>query len=267
MRYYFPPNATAVIFHFHGSGGSANGLFQNPEQFIFAREAVAEGYAIVSLSSFDRINGQWNPSNQINTNPDMQNVQTAINTFISRGLMTASTPVFASGISNGGAFAPRVSLALNFRGTAIFIASGTVNVMSTTTVPTIWCLMQNDQTIGASGIQQARDNFANLVSRNIRAEFNLNPPSPVYPERFWRIAGLTQTDSQAIHNALKANGILDQRDFQRESPYTSGWQNFIPAQYSAFNAQILTQLELCWTEHKFFSDYNRRVLNFFNSLL
>lgn len=266
MRYYFPPNATAVIFHFHGSGGSANGLFQSFEQTIFAREAVAEGYAVVALSSVDRVNRQWNPSNQLNSNPDMQNVQTAINTFIQRGLMTASTPVFASGVSNGGGFAPRVSAALNFRGTAIYIASGTVNVMSATTVPTIWCLMQNDQTIGASGIQQARDNYANLLSRSIRAEFNVNPPSPVYAERFWRIPGLTESDSQTIYNSLKANGILDERDYQRQSPFTSGWQNYVPAQYNSYLDDILTQLEVCYTEHEFFSDYNRRVLRFFNSL-
>lgn len=138
---YFPVLPRGVIFHFHGAGGSAVGLFNNSEQRIFANEAVANGYAVVSLSNVDRVNRQWNPNPFIESNPDMQNVQAAVNSFVARGLMTAATPVFATGISNGGAFAPRVSRTLNFRGTAIFIASGTINVMTQTTVPTIWQIM------------------------------------------------------------------------------------------------------------------------------
>ncbi len=137
IGYYFPASPVGVVFHFHGTGGSATGLFSNSEQRVFANEAVAEGYAVVSLSSVDRVNRQWNPNPQIENNPDMQNVQAAINSFVSRGLMTTSTPVFATGISNGGAFAPRVSRALNFRGTTVFIAAVTITVLSQTTVPTI----------------------------------------------------------------------------------------------------------------------------------
>lgn len=265
MRYYFPPNPVGVIFHFHGSGGSANGLFQSTEQRVFAADAVADGYAVVTLSSEDRVNRQWNPALPPN-NPDIVNVQTAINTLTQRGLITAGMPIYATGISNGGAFAPRVSLALNFRGTAIYIASGTANIMTQTTVPTIWCLNQNDTGIGQSGIQQSLSNYDNLIGRGIRAQHNILMPSPVYPERFWRVPGLTASDSVTIYNSLKANGILDRLDYQIQSPFTSGWQNFVPPQYNSYLGEILAQLEICWTEHEFQSDHNRRVLNFFTSL-
>jgi len=264
MGYYFTAAPVGVIFHFHGTGGSANGLFNNSEARIFANEAVAENYAVVSLSSVDRVNRQWNPNPQLPNNPDMQNVQAAINLFIARGWITASTPIFANGISNGGAFAPRVSLALGFRATSIFIAAGTVNILSQTTVPTIWNLMQNDGTIGADGIAQAAANYQNLLNRNIPAQYNLLAPSPVYPERFWRISGLTATDSQTIYNSLKQNGFLDSRGFLIQNPTVSNWSSVIPLQYNSYLNDIGDQLKICYTEHEFYSDYDRRVLNFFN---
>ncbi len=264
IGYYFPSAPKGVIFHFHGTGGSATGLFTDSEQRIFANEAVAENYAVVSLSSVDRVNRQWNPNPQLENNPDMQNVRATINLFISRGQITNAVPIFANGISNGGAFAPRVSLALNFRATSIFVASGTVNLLTQTTVPTIWNLMQNDTTIGADGIQQAFSNFQNLLGRSIPAQYNLLVPSPVYPERFWRITNLTATDSRTIYNALKQNGFLDGRDFLIQNPKTSNWRTIIPAQYNSFFNDIGNQLEICYTEHNFYSDFDRRTLNFFN---
>ena len=97
MGYHFPPSPVGVIFHFHGQGGAANLLFNNLERRTFANEAVAEGYAVVALDSADRTNRDWSTSNDLATSPDIQNVQAAINLFISRGTITASTPLFAHG--------------------------------------------------------------------------------------------------------------------------------------------------------------------------
>jgi hypothetical protein len=265
MGYYFPPSLVGVIFHFHGQGGTASLLFNSSERRIFANEAVAEGYAVVALDSVDRVNRDWNTSNDIATNPDIQNVQAAINLFISRGLMTSSTPVFAHGFSKGGGFSPRVSRALNFRATSINLLAGTPDIINITTVPTIWCIGQNDGTIMAGGVRQAYQNYLNLLSRNVPAQYHLALPSPVYPERFWRIPGLTANDSRSIYNALKSNGFLDERDNLIQDPDTSGWQSVIPSQYNSYSSSISDQLRICYTEHTFFSDYDRRVLDFFNA--
>lgn len=92
-------------------------------------------------------------------------------------------------------------------------------------------------------------------------------PSPVYPERFWRINGLTAQDSRAIYDALKQNAFLDERDYLIENPKTSNWQNVLPAQYNSYSSEIANQLVICYTEHNFYSDYDRRVLDFFNARL
>lgn len=265
MGYHFPPNAHSVIFHFHGQGGSANLLFNNLERRIFAGDAVAEGYAVVALDSADRVNRDWSTSNDAAISPDIQNVQAAINLFVSRGLMTNATPVFAHGFSKGAGFSPRVARALNFRATSMTALAGTPDIINITIIPTIWCIPQNDGTIMAGGVQQSRVNYQNLLSRGVPAQHHLHVPSPVYAERFWRISGLTAADSQAIYGALKQNGFLDSRDFLLQDPDASGWQQVIPAQYNSFSQSISEQLRICYTEHTFFSDYNRRVLDFFNT--
>ena len=265
MGSYFPPSHVGVIFHFHGQGGAANLLFNNLERRTFANEAVAEGYAVVALDSADRINRDWSTSNDLATNPDIQNVQAAINVFISRGLMTASTPVFAHGFSKGAGFAPRVSRALNFRATSMNLLAGTPDIINITTIPTIWCIAINDGTIMPGGVAQSRNNYQNLLNRGVPAQYYLAVPSPVYPERFWRISGLTATDSQAIHAALRQGGYIDGRSFLVADPDASGWESAIPVQYNSFVNSIRDQLRICYTEHTFFSDYDRRVLEFFNT--
>jgi hypothetical protein len=265
IGYFFPAGHQGVIFHFHGQGGAANLLFNNLERRIFANEAVAEGYAVVAIDSADRTNRDWGTSNDIASNPDIQNVQAAINLFISRGSMNGSTPVFAHGFSKGAGFSPRVARALNFHATSMNLLAGTPDIINITTIPTIWCIALNDGTIMPGGVAQSKANYQNLVNRGVSAQYNLAVPSPVYPERFWRITGLTAVDSQAIHTALRQNGFIDARNFLVADPDTSGWQSAVPAQYSSFTNSISDQLRICYTEHTFFSDYDRRVLDFFNT--
>jgi hypothetical protein len=134
IGHFFPSSPAGVIFHFHGQGGAANLLFSNLERRIFANEAVAEGYAVVALDSADRINRDWSTSNDLATSSDIQNVQAAINLFISRGLITASTPLFAHGFSKGAGFSPRVARALNFRATSMNLLAGTPDIINITTI-------------------------------------------------------------------------------------------------------------------------------------
>src|SRR5688572_13493082 len=184
MGHHFPASHVGVIFHFHGQGGSANLLFNNLERRIFANEAVAEGYAVVAIDSADRVNRDWSTSNEIATNPDIQNVQAAINLFTSRGLITASTPLFAHGFSKGAGFSPRVARALNFRATSMNLLAGTPDIINITTIPIIWSMAINDGTIMAAGVQQSRNNHQNLLNRGIPTQYHLAVPTPVYPERF-----------------------------------------------------------------------------------
>lgn len=268
VLYYIPPNPVGVIFRLHGTGGNAQTTLSSVESRMFSNDAVAAGYGIIALSSVDRVNGEWSLSPPPN-NPDIINVQAVITNFRQRGLIAASVPLFAQGTSRGGIFSSLVVYFLNFQADAIYIAYGANLIMPQTAVPTIFCLAANDdqEMVGQAGNQNAYAQVMGLKARGISASYNLHQSSPVYPERFERIAALNVDDSHAIYNALKASNFLDSRDFLRENPRTSNWQSVIPTQYQQNVTAIQTVLGAAYANHNFYSDYNSRVLKFFADTL
>lgn len=261
--YHIPPQHIGIIFLFHGAGGS-NLIILRPEDRNFANEAVAAGYGVIALNSSDRTTATWSFAFPPN-NPDVTNVENLVTQFRQQGIIAQNAPLFSVGTSNGGFFTGIVSHFLNFRAAAIYIVFTADLINNVTVVPTIYCVAANDDApeVGQAGNQRAYNQFLNLQSRGIRASFNNHPPSPVYPERFWRIPNLTQTDSSVIYNAIKTNGFLDGRDYLIQNPGTSNWQSVIPAQYASRLTAIGDQLDVCYATHKFYSDYNSRVLRFF----
>ncbi|HNH81975.1 MAG TPA: hypothetical protein PL157_06335 [Acidobacteriota bacterium] len=257
---YFPQPHRGVITLYHGSGGSATSWTDGrgaPENLLFCRDAVAAGFAIVATESQNRVDKQWNSRGT--NNDDVENIQTILETFKARGEMRPDAPVFAVGMSNGGGFSPLVSALLGFRATAIFCAAGYDAVIEQTQVPTIWCLAENDQIVNNS---DAVTNFGVLSGRKVPAELYTNGASPVFPLRFARIEGMSEADSTEFYTRLKNNGFLDDQDFLESSPAASNWERLL-GEYTPFRNGIEDELNVCRASHKFFSDFNHKVLLFF----
>ncbi len=268
--FHFPSNISGLVFRFHGTGGSGSTFFTKSEDRIMAADLVAAGFAVASLDSANRVDRQWS-TDQTASNPDVINLQDLINRFISQGRITATTPIFVLGQSNGGAFAPRAAHLLklagnNIKGAAVFCSQG-IAFSGQTTVPTTWNIVQNDEILGASGTQGAFNSYQAVFGRGIAAQINLNIPSPVYPQRFARIPGVSLSDSQIIYDSLKNNALLDGNDYLLVNPQSSNWASVIPAAYNSFRNDINDQLNVCFTAHEFFSDHNNRVIAFFNAQL
>lgn len=263
--YYFPSNHVAVIFRFHGTNGNQGTLWNSAEDRDFANQAVAAGYALVSGKN---VNGShWDAITPPVTNLDYANVNTVITTLQQQGLMRLDDKVFALGFSNGGTFASYVAHHKSWRAAALYCSAGLDSWMFSTTVPHSWNIMINDTRLEPGAIPATYAHLADLSSRGITAQHRMFYPTPVFPNRFWRIQGLTSADSQLIYSALKNNGFLDVRDFLIQNPSSSNWQAVIPVQYAAYSNQIENQLQVCYAEHNFFADANYRVLQFFNSRL
>lgn len=267
VGYFFPPNLRGVVFRFHGTGGRGSTYFNTVQGRTSANDLVAAGFAVVSPDSTDRVNRVWSFALPPN-NPDIDHIQAIIDLFISRGWMTANTPVFGLGMSNGGAFTTGVSYALDFTAAAIYCAPGSAFI-DQTTVPTIWNMQQNDDNdqVGQSGNATARANSQILAERGIATAFHLNVASPFYPQRLARLPGLSLADAQAIYNSFKQNGILDQNDYLVQNPSVSGWENYLPVAYSAYSAAIQGELGDCYAGHNFYSDNDGQVIGFFNAQL
>jgi hypothetical protein len=138
-----------------------------------------------------------------------------------------------------------------------------VQVISSTQVPTIFLLGENDSdTINGSALNAY--NF--LLGNGVPTQLWQNPEAPLHPDRFWRIAGMKQSDSRTIHAALKEAGLLDANGFLESNPAQSlGWASVIPSEYSLYQYEIGDQLTATYAEHAFMSEFNNRTLTFFDN--
>lgn len=84
----------------------------------------------------------------------------------------------------------------------------------------IWVMAANDNDpgIGPQGNADALDNFNRQVNRGNPARFYTQVATPVYPHRFWRILGLTAPDSEAVQQALRTAGLLDDKNLLKQRP-------------------------------------------------
>lgn len=282
----FPAPLKGVVFCFHGTGGSATNWTQAIEYRQFVNDLLAAGYGVI-ITEADEVTLQqdlnndgglrWSPYPvEADQNNDIGNISALLDTFRIRGELLPSTPVFATGMSNGGAFAPSVSFSLGFTATAIYCASGAQLLFKLTEVPTAWFMQKYDQheQVGDEGNKQALELSTILADREICSEYHLNDHSPVHAQRFMRGGYIPENTAINIFNELKNNSILDDRnyllytDLQTDSIVKSRPGDF-PVITGLFPGQqlvVLAHLANCFADHHFFSDYSRRTIRFFDNL-
>ena len=273
--WYFPKaNPVGVIFRFHGAGGSGDLQFSKTEELKFARDAVADGFAVVSLDSQDRVNKVWDVTTNIANpaaNVDVRNIQQLIASFTAQGLMSSSTPAFASGMSDGAAAALRFAFLLNWKGSHQACVPGNLQIAQTTRVPGIWTMAQNDIVADPQRNASALTNYNALLSRSVSADFVAVAPSAVYPTRFAQIAGVSEATSTTIYAAFKGGGMLDANDYLLNDPSTAAaigvTATLIPAAARTFSEEIQNQLNVAYAAHQFSAASNRRVMEFFKAQL
>lgn len=258
-------SAHTLLLRFHGSGGSAQNQFNPGENLFFTELALARGFIVASLDSVDRINKQWNPT--FNTsNPDVQNVIALIEELRSRGHITASTAVVAQGTSNGAAFSSRVSALLGFQAQALVIAAGINPIVRSAGIPTCWVLNQADSVVGPQAITDATASLAVLTTQGVRGALWQLAPSPVYPERFTRIRGLSVANSRTIYEALRAQNVLDSNNYLLVNPGALMPLD-LPPGFAAVQPDILDQLNIAYAEHQFSTNFMHRQLDFLEGRL
>jgi len=210
-------------------------------------------------------------------NIDFANIIALIDTFVTRGRMTRSTPRFAVGASNGAFFSFSIGTFLKYNGVAGYCAAGNNTLFTFSDTPAQWCMAQYDQNedVGPAGNAQALANYDTLTSRGIYARYFLLDRSPCYPERFGRAGNILLITSRALFNEFRANGVLDANDYFRLNAFSLiARVTSMPAQFPLLRLLndsqllfVLNQVDAMYADHGFYSDYNRKTLSFFNSIL
>ncbi len=279
---YFPPKYYGVIYFFHGTGGHASNWINSLEYRQMINQAVADSFAFIVTEADEATTGidangdgklRWNtyPLDSV-TNVDMANIKIITDTFIKRGVMTASTKRFSIGMSNGGAYSASCAYLFGFDAGISYCAQGLVPVFAASTVPFQFCMAKYDanDNVGPVGNANALSNANQLKSRGICSRYYLHDRSPVYPERFMRISGVTLAKSQGVLNDLVSNGMVDANNYLIQLPDTIVSRYLAtPSLFPGFNAlnplqrsEIPSQIKAAYADHQFYSDYNALSLAF-----
>ncbi|MBL7799909.1 MAG: T9SS type A sorting domain-containing protein [Chitinophagales bacterium] len=279
---YFPANYYGVIYFFHGTGGHASNWINSLEYRQMINQAVADSFAFIVTEADEATTGidangdgklRWStyPLDSV-TNVDMANIKIITDTFINRGYMNRNTKRFSIGMSNGGAYSASCSYLFGFNAGISYCAQGLVPVFAASTVPFQFCMAKYDanDNVGPVGNANALSNANQLTSRNICSRYYLHDKSPVYPERFMRIAGVTLAKSQGVLNDLVSNGMVDANNNLILLPDTIVSRYLAtPSLFPGFNAlnllqrsEIPSQIKATYADHQFYSDYNTLSLAF-----
>lgn len=275
-----PP--TALLFLFHGTGGSAELAFK-PSAFHLALVATHLGMAVVSPEAQEVTLGdpgsdgklRWNAVPDLGTNVDLQDIELVSDRLTELGLVPAEVPRYALGMSNGGSFALTVGAALPFTAVASYCATGRPDVHQSTTTPSMWlmCMHDNNETLAAKKDQWPFGSDA-LALREIPTGYHVHPPSPLYPGRFARLQGVDVTASEAAVAELAAAGFLDDRGHllmtagELTTAVAASLADF-PAtgvvEQAGGKELVQGELKAAYADHQLYSDWARLMFAFFEA--
>lgn len=284
---YFPNNnPKGVIYLFHGTGGSASGWITFTENLQFVKDAIADTFALIITESEETTyNTDFNGDGAIRWkiypytiagNVDIRNINAITDTFINRNVMNATTPKYAVGMSDGSFFGTVVASTLNFQAMVSYCGQGITSLYATTTVPNRWCMAMRDDNsnVGQPGNAQALTNSNTLTNRNICSTYSIHPQTPLYPQRFQRVLFVNSTQSQNLFTELLNKGFINSANYLN----INGDSIFIlyqlnPSSFPILNSfgfyqktDIQNELNASFSQHQFYSDYDKTTLNFLNNL-
>lgn len=254
-----------VVLFFHGAQYSIDQLRTNAGTSL-AMQLVRAGYTVAALESeleADFGTGGWSSSLDGN-NVDLQNVQDLIADLTSDGTLPQGRPVHAWGKSSGGVFAHTVGAAGLVTGVVAFCAAGTDDAMAVTEAPTAWYLAEFDQTI-PTAVADATADQVDLQGRGIATYLYVHPQTPLYDQRFERVAGVDATTSAMIAQQIRDEGYVDADDMwlvpgtQVNLDLPGG---FSDGQVTAVEAEV----EMMASDHELYDDVGARMVEFLTAL-
>jgi hypothetical protein len=287
VRYYFPPQMRGVVLFSHGTGGSG-AFLESTETFPIALALVADGYGVLSTDAEEAAAGDLNGDGKQRwggrasaDNVDLGNLQVLFDSFEARGLIPASTPKFALGMSAGGSFSHLLGTIsatpaaasfpqLRFAAVVSYCADATASRSSSlSTTPSAWYMCAAEDNPEVSN-EEARANEAELRQRGVATDYAEHAPSPLYDERFTRIDGIDATTSAAMAAELRAAGFTDAAGFiTRDGDEIATMAMADPASFPTIMSSprsnlVRLQIKVMRAEHAMHADLTRRTIDFFD---
>lgn len=279
---FLPPRPKGIVYLFHGSGGSETFATRIHSQRVLAK-LIAAGYGYISAPSLDRTNvRRWDVSSlDPAANPDIAYLLSLHRTLIGHGEITAKTPVFTTGMSNGGGFSNVFAAAAKAQGLPVIAVADYMGPFPASMrtaasdprklTPTLLILSRND---GLVSTEQTSKVAAELIKGGAAIEMHINPERRVCAATFTLVPGLTgpQRD-ELVAKTLVDGGLIDgkgDRLIFRDKAVISRedmaeLQKKLPDGSQA--RLIMDELLIAWAGHQMRSEYADRQVAFFDKAL
>ena len=154
-------------------------------------------------------------------NPDIENINAILANLKQRNVLPNQSNLFGVGMSQGSGFCSLITALNNYKAGALYCVPGISAVFYQSSVPILWTISRNDVSEEPTRLTDSYANYKKLAGRGIRAEFYVNEPSPVYPERFLIIPGVDKATSNQIYDDLRKGGQVDTNGFFKANPRQS----------------------------------------------
>ena len=286
---HVPEDPRGLILLLHGTNGSAK-IIEKPEGRYLALAAIGRGYGVLATEAEEVAAGdadgdgkeRWDPSLKAD-NVDFANLDALVIALRQQGLIDGTVPLYVMGMSNGGAMSVSLGAVsaspvasafpnLRFEAALSYCASGRTGSAEISETPTAWFLCANDDNEQVSNAK-AEENSAALEARGITTVVDAHPPSPLYDQRFMRVPGVDEATSTAIAEELRAAGFVDDdgmitvssRDIVDEVGSSPGDFPTIVALSGSDKLGVVNQMRVMLAEHRLYSDWASRALDFFDA--
>jgi hypothetical protein len=256
--------AKGAVLFFHGASYSVDELCDNAGATI-TRQLVHAGYTVVAVQSEAEAaagTGGW-ASDPLDPdqNEDLGNVRALIDALHADGTVPTNVRIAAWGMSSGGFFAHAVGAVGLADAVVGYCAAGGRDANDATTAATAYYMAINDQTF-PTGAADAAEFSKNLTARGVASDVYVHPLTPLYDQRFERVAGIDAAKSKEIADQLRASGAVDANDLWTKAGSaitgTLSVSGLTPEQLTAVKAEI----EIMAADHELYDDVAARMVAF-----
>lgn len=272
---YVPDDPVGVVHVFHGTGGSA-AIATRIEMTDQLNELVARGYGWVATESTQRTgNRRWNVLDPDPAqNPDLARLARLHDRVIDDTDVTAETPIFGIGMSNGARMVTLFAQVFADAGRPVAAvapfmgrAAPSVQAEGGLRVPGYWVVAENDTTVDnvAIEVDQRANAATGAESRLVR-----KAEEPLLAARFTRIPQIDAEEAEAIRAALEATGGWD-ADGVRVLPVDEVEARVaeltVPRSFDAPANEVRAQVQAILAVHQFVGFHKYGLADFFDAQL
>jgi predicted esterase len=209
--WYIPPSATGLALIFHGTGGDQT-VADAPETILILNELLTRGIGFVAFASDDRGSKTWTADVRPSQNGDFDRISAWRQSKITSGAITASTPIFGWGFSNGGQMVSYMSSAAPDSGWVWGAGAiqahpgGNPWYNNPGDEPMLFISARWDASIAPADVQ---DGYDDHIARGNPGQYRMVPEQRLEPTRFDRSDLINRRNSLNMFKLVVNEGHFD----------------------------------------------------------